>query len=441
MQKILIVDDDKFVVMTLSRILKKAGYICKHVFNGRQAISQHAEFSPDLVLLDFKLPDMNGFEILDKLKAADKSVNVIMITSFNDIRKAVEAIKLGVFDYITKPFDNDNILSVVRKALSVTSVSQETNIKEKMGDSEPLQKVLQNIGKVADKDITVFLEGETGTGKELFAGMIHQKSNRKDKPFVTVDCGAISETLFESELFGHTKGAFTGAINDKKGKFLTAEGGTLFLDEINNLPMKMQPKFLRALQENEIQRLGEENPRKTDVRIIVASNQNINETVRDGYFREDLFYRIHEFKINLPTLQERKADIPILAKYFLKEITENFELNIAGFSPDAMEKLLSYSWPGNIREMKNVIKSAVILCESNEIQPQDLKPGSLSLNKEISEDEDLQLDKFVAKAEKEIIKKALAKADNKSEAAELLGISRSQFYKKLEKLGIEGRNS
>jgi len=441
MYKILIVDDDKIINFTISKLLKKDGYEIKSCFNGKSAIEQCLEFAPQLVMLDFKLPDMNGFQILENIKKIDKHIIVIMLTSFGDIKKAVTAIKMGAYDFFTKPFESKEILSVVRKALSVLNMDKPefNNISGMMGKSNQLQMVLQNIERVADKDITVFLEGETGTGKELFARMIHHKSLRRDKPFVAVDCGAIPETLFESELFGHIKGAFTGAISNKKGKFEQANGGTLFLDEINNLPLDMQPKFLRTLQENEIQKLGNEKPQKIDVRIIAASNNNINIDVETGNFREDLFYRIHEFKINLPTLQQRREDIPVIANYFLKEINSNYDRNVTGFSTQALKLMENYSWPGNIRELNNVIKSAVLLADSDIIDAEHLilKNIRKGITANINET-DFDLDNFTAKAEIDIIKKALQKAKfNKTEAAKLLGISRSQFYSKLEKYKIK----
>lgn len=440
MYKILIVDDDKIINFTLSKLLKKDGYEIKSCFNGKSAIAQCLEFAPQLVMLDFKLPDMNGFQILENIKKIDKHIIVIMLTSFGDIKKAVTAIKLGAYDFFTKPFESEEILNVIKKALSTLNKDKYefNDIPRMMGESSQLQQVLQNIERVADKDITVFLEGETGTGKELFARMIHQKSLRRDKPFVAVDCGAIPETLFESELFGHTKGAFTGAIINKKGKFELANGGTLFLDEINNLPLDMQPKFLRTLQENEIQKLGNEKAQKIDVRIIAASNNNINTDVETGNFREDLFYRIHEFKINLPTLQQRREDISVIANYFLKEISTNYDRNVTGFSTQALKLMEKYSWPGNIRELNNVIKSAVLLTDSNIIDSEHLVLKNIRRGIAAESDEtDLYLDNFTAKAEADIIKKALEKAKfNKTEAAKLLGISRSQFYSKFEKYKI-----
>ena len=440
MYRILIVDDDKIVALTLSKLLKKAGYTTHSVYNGTQAITSTIEFEPDLVLLDFKLPDMNGFEILEKMKEINHKIIVIMITSFGDVRKAVTAIKLGAYDFFTKPFDKDEILRGVENVFAAQRKRETSpfNLSEMMGNSEPLRKVLNDIERIYDQNITVFLEGETGTGKELFARMIHNRSSRRQKPFIAVDCGAIPESLFESELFGHTRGAFTGAIGAKKGKFKLANGGTLFLDEINSLPMNMQPKFLRALQENEIQKLGDEKATKIDVRIIAASNNNIYKDVQNGSFREDLFYRIHEFKIDLPTLQQRKDDIMIIAEYFLKEITVDYKKDINGFTADAVEQLEHYSWPGNIRELKNVIKSAVLLSDSSEITKEHLILKNIRKNMDaLVDEEDIAIDRFTSKTEEDIIRKALQKTRyNKTEAAKLLGISRSQFYKKLENIEL-----
>lgn len=445
MNKILIIDDDKIVGITLSQLFRKAGYEYRVAYTGSQGIALMSEFEPDIVLLDFKLPDMNGFEIIQKIKDHDKHIAVIMITSFGDIRKAVTAIKMGAYDFVAKPFDKEEILYLVEKLLHKSRFSQmiPIDIPKMMGQSKPLQKVLDHIQRISAHDITVFLEGDTGTGKELFARMIHNLSPRKDKPFMPVDCGAIPESLFESELFGHTQGAFTGASDQKKGKFELAHGGTLFLDEINNLPLNLQPKFLRAIQEKEIQRLGDEKSTKVDVRIIVASNNDIYEDVKKGAMREDLFYRIHEFKIDLPTLKERKNDILTIAQYFLDEINTAYHKNITGFTQSATKLLENYSWPGNIRELKSVIKSAVLLTDSSMIDDDHLVLKDVrreESNQQIgnTKDEDgLLLEKFTDRTEEYIIKKALIKAKyNKTKAAELLGISRSQFYKKLEKYGL-----
>jgi len=440
MKRILIVDDDKFVGLTLKKLLKSEGYTIKYVENGSRALAELEDFQPHLVLLDFQLPDMTGFDILKLIKTRRDSINVIMITSFGEVRKAVTAMKLGAYDFFTKPFDKLEILSVVNNIFANNIDSSIIHEKRNgvIGESEIIKKTINKIERVSDKDISVFLEGETGTGKELFARMIHQQSNRADKPFITVDCGAIPETLIESELFGHLKGSFTGAVRDKKGKFKLADKGTIFLDEINSLPLSMQPKFLRVLQEKEIQRLGDENPLKIDVRVIAASNKNIMNDVKTGTFREDLFYRVHEFKIDIPPLRDRRNDILLISDNFLKEFSSEYDISISGFSDMAKDKLLNYYWPGNIRELKNVIKSAVLLSDSDIIDADHLILKNIKENEsgELSDDEML-LEKYTTKAEITIIRKALKKANyHKAEAAKLLGISRSQFYKKLDKYGL-----
>jgi DNA-binding NtrC family response regulator len=437
---ILIVDDDKLLGLSLKKLFQNNDFDVRCVTNGKAAINEVEQNPPQVVLLDFQLPDLNGFEILQKIKQIDSSIIVILITSFGEVRKAVTALKLGAYDFYSKPFEQQEILSAVKQALqsqcNCNQLSQ--NWHSRMGNSEPLQNMLHLVQKVAQSDISVFLEGETGTGKELISRMIHENSNRKNNAFVTVDCGAIPENLFESELFGHKKGAFTGALFDKKGKFELANNGTLFLDEINSLPIHLQPKFLRALQEKEIQRLGDEKPVRIDVRIISAANRSISESIQSGQFREDLFYRIHEFKISLPTLQERKIDIPVIATYFLAEISRQYHKQIDGFSNEAMEKLLDYSWPGNIRELKNVLKCATLLAESGKIEAEHLVFNSIQPEKNSEFDStEMMLDKVTTKTEIVLIRKALRAVDyNKAEAAKLLGISRSQLYKKLEKLNI-----
>ncbi len=433
--RILIVDDDIVIGISLKKLLKE--YKTKFVDNGYKALEVLESFKPQIILLDFGLPDINGFEVLKKIKSYDNKIKVIMITSFADVKKTVQAMKLGAYDFFAKPFDKFEILRVVEDIFSFSSHSEfiSENITNSMGESDVLKKVLSNVKRVAKTDITVFLEGETGTGKELFARMIHKLSNRREHPFITVDCGAIPDSLFESELFGHKRGAFTGAISDKKGKFLLANHGTLFLDEINSLPLNLQPKFLRVLQEGELQRLGDEKTQKIDVRIIAASNNNINEDVRKGIFREDLFYRINEFKINLPTLSERKEDIMIIAKYFLNEISEKYHKRVIDFSKEAKNALENYSWPGNIRELKNVIKSAVLLCDADIIEKEHLILSNIRKNIEYEED---TFDDFEDNISKIILKRALEKTKyNKTETAKLLKISRSKLYNLLKRYNLD----
>ena len=393
MEKILIVDDEKHMRLILSKILQDEGYQTFTAEDGHKAMIEIKQNNPQLVLLDYKLPDINGDKLLEKIKKYDNSIIVIMLTAFGDIKKAVTSMKSGAYDYLTKPFNNEEIILTIRKALQNLHLKTEVKyLKKKLekkeeyseiiGESVQIKKVLEQIELVATSDISVFLEGETGTGKELAAHLIHKKSSRRDYPFVAVDCGAIPETLFESEMFGHEKGAFTGAVSIRIGKFEQANGGTLFLDEITNLPLTMQAKLLRSIQEKKIMRLGGRKQLEVDVRIIAASNKNIVENVRSGEFRSDLFYRLNEFKIELPSLRERKDDIPILADYFLKKMNKEQKKNILGFTPETMNELLNYSWSGNIRELKNIVKRAALIAQGSYIKPEHLFFTNIKMQEE-----------------------------------------------------------
>ena len=446
MEKILIVDDEKHMRVILSKILKDERFETLQAENAHQAILEVERNKPDLVLLDYKLPDMNGNKVLEKIKQIDESLIVIMLTAFGDIKKAVNTMKLGAYDYLTKPFNNDEIILVIRKALQTLHLKREVKSLKKelgkehemIGESKQIKQILEQIELVAPNDITVFLEGETGTGKELVARLIHKKSPRANNPFVAVDCGAIPEALFESEMFGHEKGAFTGAINTRIGKFEQANQGTLFLDEISNLPLSMQAKLLRAIQNKQIIRLGGKQNIDVDVRIIAASNINIVENIESGKFRNDLFYRIHEFKIELPALKNRKDDIPLLADHFLKNMNLEFNKNIQGFSIDAIDSMLNYEWKGNIRELKNVIKRAVLIAKTDYISAEHLLFTNIgNPEKKISSNQESSFEnvsKEALQAKVDILKKAIQKAGgNKTKAAKNLGITRNQMYRTLKR--------
>ena len=448
MERILIVDDEENIRFILSELLKKAGYKTELAENGTEALQKIQSMKPEIILLDYKLPDLNGIEILKRIQNNEENFLVIMMTAFGDIKNAVTSMKLGAFDYLTKPFDNKEMLRTIASAaenlrlqkkaenLQKTSpVSEE--VKEMMGESEEIRKILAQVELVAKSDITVFLEGETGTGKDLIAHMIHLKSARGKKPFIAVDCGAIPETLFESEMFGHEKGAFTGANTALSGKFEQANGGTLFLDEICNLPMNMQSKLLRVIQDKKIQRLGGKKVIDVNVRIIAACNTNIVEEIKISKFRKDLFYRINEFNIKLPALRQRRQDIPVIANYFLQAFDEKKQKYL---SDEALQKLTEYTWPGNIRELRNVIKRAVLVCPDNKILPQHLVFRDLDLEEKyaIKEKTDFKINEAVNETRKTTILSALEKAKgNKTEAAKLLGISRRQLYWDLKKFQIE----
>jgi len=461
MEKILIVDDDQDFRFNVSNILKDEGYDVLTVPDGKGAIKAVETNSFNLIFLDIKLPQMDGMKILEKIKKLDKDLIVIMLTAYVDIKRAVQAMKLGAFDYITKPFDNEELFLIIKKALQTQYLSREVEtlrrrlgerpaIKEVMGESPQVKQVLKQVEIIAPTNMTVILQGESGTGKELIAKMIHEKSLRKDNPFITINSGAIPDTLVESELFGYEKGAFTGAEERKDGKFEQANGGTIFFDEITNLPNNIQMKLLRAVQERKFQHLGGKIDISVDVRIIVATNISLSEAVRMGKFRDDLFHRLNEFCINLPLLRERNEDIPVLVKYFLEEANQELNKKIEGVSTKAMKSLLHYHWPGNVRELKNVIKRTVLLTESNYIVPSDLllnnaseKNGSNlpAINPSGVPFKDL-LKKASEEIAKQAIKDTLAKVDgNKTKAAKLLKIDRMTLYSKIKKLGLEEYSS
>ncbi|MCF7793821.1 MAG: sigma-54 dependent transcriptional regulator [Candidatus Cloacimonetes bacterium] len=463
MNKILVIDDNKNMQIILKNILSDEGYDIDTVGNGKDGLSLVKELIPDLVLLDIRLPQMNGMDVLKKIKEYDSEMLVIMITAFGDIKTAVEAMKMGAYDYVTKPFVNEDLTLTIQKALKTRSLSREVKcLRKKLdgkvkqaditGESPQINRVKKQINLIAPTDMSVIIQGKSGTGKEVVANLIHKKSNRKNGAFVPIDCGAIPDTLVESELFGYEKGAFTGAHANKKGKFEAASGGTLFLDEITNLPAAAQAKLLRVLQERSIQRVGSTKSIKVDVRIIVATNLDILEVVNSGDFRDDLFHRLNEFKLDLPLLSKRKDDIPLLADEFLEEANDALCKEIAGFTPEAMKVMLSYSWPGNVRELKHLVKRAVLLEDNNRISKEtiDQEITMVSQNKSsASIDEYYQriMDKGYSLAditsevshnmEREIIQRVLLDVKyNKSKAARILNIDRNTLYSKIKILDI-----
>ena len=463
MEYILVVDDNKNMQFILTNILHEKGYEVCCVGNGNKAVTEIKNKIPDLVLLDIRLPGKNGIEVLEKLRELDKELLVIMITAYGDVKSAVKAIKLGAYDYVTKPFDNEELLNIIKNALKTKNLSEEikflkrklydqTEIKKVMGDSHQINKVIKQVNLVSPTNISVIIEGKSGTGKEVIANMIHQRSQRNGRPFIAVDCGAIPDTLVESELFGYEKGAFTGAIISRKGEFELADGGTLFLDEISNLPIGAQAKLLRVIQERKLRRVGGTKSIKIDVRIIVATNINLADSVGEGKFRDDLYHRISEFIIILPLLRERKDDIPILANEFLAEANEELGKNIEGFSPEAIMNLLDYEWPGNVRELKHVIKKAVLLSEKDNIKPEILEFDTAQKPHFIKDEllinyiqkilyEDCSLSDIISninqETERKIIKEILVEVKyNKSKAAKVLGIDRNTLYSKIRNLNI-----
>ena len=454
-EKILIVEDNKDMQTILGNLLEDAGYKTVRFEDGKKALEAGKKISPSLILLDIHLPGMSGMRVLEQIKENDEHVPVIMLTAFGDVKGAVQAMKLGAYDYITKPFDIEELMLTIKRALHTGYLSREVeSLRKKLGEKTPetivgnspeLKRILKQVDLVAGTDMTVVIQGRSGTGKELVARMIHNKSKRRRKPFLAIDCGAIPETLVESQLFGHEKGAFTGAVGAKEGIFEQANGGTLFLDEISNLPASAQMKFLRVLQERKLQHIGGKGCVDVNVRIIVATNTPLIEAVRSKDFRNDLFHRLNEFNIDLPGLRERTGDIPVLAKHFLKQVNNEFSKDIKGFSREAMDQMKEYSWPGNVREMINVIRRAGLLCQGEEIRPEHLSLTAQRLDQELASPGEISLaaleensyEGAIQSIEKELIRKALKKtAGNKTRAARILKMNRKTFYRKLKKLDL-----
>ena len=371
--KILIVDDEPMICRLLSKLMESEGYETIVALHGREAMEKIRHDSPDVVLSDFRMPGMGGMEILKKVKEIDSDVPVIMVIGYADVHDAVEAMRQGAQDYLSKPFNHHEVIRVVHRTLQEralkTKVKQlssklahRIDLRELMGHSEQVAQMVVNINRVAKSDFSVIVQGETGSGKELVCTAIHQASHRSNGPFIALDCGAITETLLESELFGHEKGAFTGAVHQKIGKFEAACQGTLLLDEMFNMSMGSQAKLLRAVQERSIYRVGGTTPVPVDVRILAATNRNL-ETCSPSAFRKDLFFRLNEFMIHVPPLRERPDDIPYLSKRFLESTNLMLQKDIKGFTSGAMEQLMAYHWPGNVRQLKSIIRRAVLMAD------------------------------------------------------------------------------
>ncbi len=448
MEKILIVDDNDILRFTLTELLTESGFECKAVEDGNAALKEIKNHQYEIVILDMRLPGMNGLEILKKINEITKSISVIMLTAFGDIKTAVEAMKLGAQDFITKPFDNDAMIMTIRKTLELKYLNEEVDLLKKkidestdqdnvIGSSESMKKIFEQVGIVAPTNLTVLIEGESGTGKEVIASLIHKMSDRKNNQFVAIDCGAIPESLIESELFGHEKGAFTDARNAKEGKFELANEGTIFLDEITNLSDSNQIKLLRVIQERKVTRLGSKKPIKLDIRIIVATNIKLSEAVNNQRFRQDLYYRLNEFHLELPPLRERKEDIKSFVESFIKDANGNLGKNVTGVSEDVMEKLLNHTWPGNVRELRNVIIRGVLLCKADKITTLDI-PDEIRMEKQNMKPEETSIVDISKEIEKELIIKALHEANgNKSRAAKILNMNERTFYRRIKNLGIK----
>jgi DNA-binding NtrC family response regulator len=458
MEKILIVDDEQDFCFNLSTILKEEGFDVIAVGNGRRALKTIQDNHVSLVLLDIRLPDINGIDLLEKIKQINKDLNVIMLTADEDVQHAFKAMKRGAFDYITKPFNTEELLLTIKRAcenidlqreLKITQAQLEEQAKSKMvqGESPASQKVLKQVRLVAPTLMTVILQGESGVGKELIANLIHQYSDRRDKPFVPVDCGTIPDLLTESILFGYEKGAFTGADNTKEGQFECADKGTIFLDEIINTSESVQMKLLRVVQEKKLRHLGGKSDIPVDVRIITASNVNLTEAVKAGKLRADLYHRLNEFVINVPPLRERRDDIPALANQFLMEANREMGKNISRFSSAAIKLLVDAPWPGNVRELKNAVKKAVLIAEGETITPAEiiLEEKGYFIAPVVAtypDNQNVSMKDRINVAREEVEKRALQDAlrlvgGNKAKAARMLKIDRTTLYTKIKKYALQ----
>lgn len=447
--RILLVDDEINMAKTQAKILQRKGYVVETASNGRDALRLLGETPFDVVITDLKMPVMDGMQLLREMNVKERGCAVIVLTGHGTIESAVEAMQHGAADYLTKPFNPEELLLKVDKLLETKRLREEVEqlrremrafkkFGELIGQSPQMRNIYLLIAAVSENKSTVLVTGESGTGKELVARTIHRQGPWADRPFVAINCGAMSETLLDSQLFGHRRGAFTGAIADHNGVFQTANGGTLFLDEISEIPFSLQVKFLRAVQEKEVTPLGSSRPVKVDVRIIAASNRDLEDAVHRGTFREDLFYRLNVVPIHLPPLRERREDIPLLIEHFVHTFSTEYKVEPKKITPEAMEKLNTYFWPGNIRELQNVIERMFALSRSSEISLADL-PGPIA---GFEEKPPQFLDRAelptLEEMERSLIGAALRKSQgNKNEAARLLAIDRQRLYRKIDKYQLE----
>jgi len=454
--RILVADDEQSMREFLDIMLKKEGYKVSLASNGEEVLKLIDKDLFDLILLDIRMPRLDGIGVLKKIKTASPETIVIMITAYASADTAIKAMKEGAYDYITKPFKVDEIKLIIKNALEKKNLQKENLLLKQVvrdryrfgsiiGQSSKMLALYDLLEKIAPTKTNILITGESGTGKELAAKAVHYNSSRKDKPFVTLNCGAIPESLIESELFGHMKGAFTDAITTKKGLFEMADEGTIFLDEISELPLLMQVKLLRVLQDKEFKRVGGTDDIRVDVRIISATNKDLEETVKEKRFREDLFYRLNVIQVKMPPLRDRKEDIPILTAHFLKKFSEELNKNILKVSPEALTMLLNYEYPGNVRELQNIIERAVALGNGNELTPQHLSSyldeqiqGKRSaIDLDIPPD-GIDLEKVIEEIERALLLKALDRTKGiKKKAAELLRINFRSMRYRLEKYGLD----
>ncbi len=451
--RILIAEDDDMSRQNLKDLLEESGYEAVAFTDGKEAMDAYVTDRYDLVLTDLRMPHMDGLELLSFIKEINPDALVILITGYGTVNTAVDAMKMGAFDYITKPIREDRLKIAVNRALSFHKLKEENvvlrdHLKERfdlgklIGYSEIMKKVFEKIQKVSTTDSTILIHGESGTGKELAARAIHFNSERKEAPLVPVNCGAIPEDLLESELFGHEKGAFTGAIRTRIGRFELAQGGTIFLDEIGDMSQALQVKVLRVIQERQYERIGGVRTFNADVRIIAATNQDLEDAVREKRFREDLFYRINVIPIYLPPLRERGLDVAILANSFLKKFNKQNKKTVPRFSAEAIQALMDYPWPGNVRELENMVEMLVVMKDSGEITMEDLPEKIASRKCRVEQvysvdfpDEGVNFNDMVIQFEKDLLLKALEKSGGvKNRAAKLLNLNRTTLVEKLKRL-------
>ncbi len=446
---VLVVDDNSLLRESV-RLVLEAAYEVREAAGGHEALDLLRATPVDVVLLDIRLPDLDGMAVLERIRALEEQVEVIMVTAVQTVRTAVTAMKLGAFDYLTKPFDKDELAALVRRAVEKRALEREVaylraelarrqNFDELVGQHPAMQRLYQLVASVARTPVTVLITGESGTGKELVARAIHRQGPRRDGPFVPVNVAALPESLVEAELFGHERGAFTGAVGRRLGRFELAQGGTLFLDEIATLRPDLQAKLLRVLQERELERVGGSQRIRLDVRIIAATNADLRRAIQAGTFREDLYYRLNVVQIVLPPLRERREDIPLLAQHFIRKYNQQFGKQIAGIAPRALEALVAYSWPGNVRELENLIERSVALVDGPLIELRDL-PLDFLLADDRGRPEpggDLPLRDARDEFERQLILRVLERVQwNQSRAARILGLHRNSLKGKLAALGI-----
>ena len=441
--RILIVDDEFSVRNSLTAWFEDEGYTVDVAASGKEALAKLAESQWDIFFLDLKMPGMSGLELQKKIKDIQPDSTIIMITAFASVESAVEAMQNGAYDYLSKPFDPDYLALMVRNVIERKKLKDETRnlkktiegvytSKEIIGESAGIKTMMEDIRSVADVDSTVLIRGESGTGKELVARAIHAHSKRRYAPIVTINCGALPESILESELFGHEKGAFTGAQYARKGKFEMADGGTIFLDEIGNISSKIQMELLRVLEDKKFFRLGGSKEIKADFRTIAATNKNLEAAMAQEEFRDDLFYRLNVFVIEIPPLRDRRGDIPLLAEHFLNVFISQMGKPISGISPAAMQLLIDYAWPGNVRELENAIERSVVICKTGEIQPSDFPFTKTQPDEESTDDDSLEA------MQKLHIKKILEQTGwNISKAAIALQIDRVTLYNKINKFNLK----